>query len=378
MTVATARPAISADLVRQHIDRAASLLPTYAAQGVLFFRKSNILGFTGVPLEPSDRLVCGLLNADGRIAFVVPAFEVEMAGNLPTGSELVAWEENDDPYAATAEAARLLGIDRAAILLDGQTWLSAHARLQTALPMARLTTDPGLIDTIRVTKSDEEIAAIRAACEDTAKIFPLVSQRLRVGITEADLAREVMESLAKAGVSGFGHLIQGGESASVPHQPTGQRRFLNGDGVIVDFVAQRDGYLGDMTRTFAVDGISEELRQAYTVVREAQRAAIRTVRPGITCQEVDRAAREVIERAGLGDYFSHRLGHGIGLDVHEPPYLVAGNPTLLEPGMCTTIEPGVYVPGRFGIRIEDVIVVTHDGCEVLSKATPTDVSEAFE
>ncbi len=377
MTIATARPSIAADLVQQHIERAAALLPSYEADGILFFSKSNILGFTGVPLEPSDRLVCGLMNGEGRIAFVVPAFEAEMASALQPGSELVTWEEHEDPYAATAKAAALLGLDRASILLDAHTWLAAVSRFKSAMPGARLSADPCLLETVRITKSAEEIAAIRAACQDTARIYPLVSQKLRPGITEAELAREVIDALTMFGVTGFGHLIQGGESASVPHQPTGPRRLLNGDAVIVDFVAQREGYLGDMTRTFAVDGISDEVRQAYAAVRAAQQAAIRTMKPGVACQDVDRAARSVIEKAGLGIYFSHRLGHGIGMDVHEPPYLVEGNSTLLEPGMCVTVEPGVYVPGRFGIRIEDVVAVTQSGCEVLSTSVSTDVSDAF-
>jgi Xaa-Pro aminopeptidase len=133
-----------------------------------------------------------------------------------------------------------------------------------------------------------------------------------------------------------------------------------------------------MTRTFAVGRPDGEIRRAYAVVRDAQRAAIEAVRPGATCASVDQAARAVIQKAGLGDYFIHRTGHGIGLDVHEPPYLVRGNQQRLEPRMCVTVEPGVYVPGRFGIRIEDVVAVTKDGCQRLTNSVPTDVSEVFK
>lgn len=378
MTLATARTVISPDLVQQHIDRAVRLMPDHDADGLLVFHKSNIIAFCGVPLAPSDRLVCGLINSDGRVAFVVPAFEAELAASLPPGSEVVTWEESDDPYLATAKAASLLGIDGSRILLDGHTWLDAQHRMQAALPRADLIADPGVIHSVRVTKSDDEIAAIRAACEATGRIYALINQRLRPGITETELARDVLDQLRKAGVSPYGELIQGGENASIPHMPTGQRRFINGDAVIVDFVAVRGSYHGDMTRTFAVGQPSEEVCSAYATVRAAQRAAIQAIRPGVTCEQIDQTARGIIERAGLGGFFSHRLGHGIGLDVHEPPYLVAGSNTMLKPGMCVTVEPGVYLPGRFGIRIEDVVVVTQSGSEVLSADVPTDVSEEFD
>lgn len=378
MTLATAHPVISPDLVQQHIDRVVRLMPDHGADGLLVFHRSNIIAFCGVPLAPSDRLVCGLINSDGRVAFVVPAFEAELAASLPPGSEVVTWEESDDPYLATAKAARLLGIDGSRILLDGHIWLDAQIRMQAVLPQAELSADPGVIRKVRITKSDEEVSAIRTACEATGRIYALVGQRLRPGITETELARDVLDQLRKAGVSPHGELIQGGESASIPHLPTGKRRFINGDAVIVDFVAVAGSYHGDMTRTFAVGRPSEEVCAAYATVREAQRAAIRAIKPGATCEHIDQTAREIIERSGLGGYFSHRLGHGIGLDVHEPPYLVAGSKTVLEPGMCVTVEPGVYVPGRFGIRIEDVVVVTDSGSEVLSAGVPTDVSEEFD
>ena len=377
MPVDVADPAIQPGLVQQHLERIAAALTQHGADGVIVFRKTNILAFTGVPLEPSDRLVCAFINTDGRIAFVVPAFEADQAGRLPPGSEIVTWQEHDDPYVAARIAAERIGLSKATILVDGHTWLDARDRLQACMAGAKLVRDPGVLDGIRIIKSDEEISAIRAACDDTGKIYSLVRQHLRPGITERELSREVIDQLMRMGVTPHGDLIQGGPSASVPHQPTGHRRFVNGDAVIVDFVARRLGYHGDMTRTFSVGAISDEIVSAYSVVREAQAAAIAAIKPGVTCEEVDRVARDVIEGEGLGDYFTHRLGHGIGLDVHEPPYLVQGNRQKLEAGMCVTVEPGVYVPDRFGIRIEDVIAVTESGCEVLSASVPTDLSDSF-
>ncbi len=371
------RPAIATELVRQHIDRATALLKKHDAGGLLFFRDTNIIAFCGVPLAPSDRLVCGLLNRDGRVAFVVPAFEAAMANELPPTGQLVPWEEHEDPYATVAKAARLLGLDAGTVLLDGHTWIDVQARLAAALPRLTLRPDPGVIEAVRIIKSPEEVDAIRSACRDTGRIYPLVGERLRPGLAEWELSQDVLHRLRRDGLSPFGDLIQGGDSAAIPHGIAGSRLFQEGDAVIVDFVCAHDGYLGDMTRTFAIGRPSEEIRQAYAVVREAHRMAIDAVRPGVTCESVDHVARTTIQRAGLGKYFVHRLGHGIGLDVHEPPYLVRGNSQLLAPGMCVTIEPGVYVPGRFGIRIEDTITITQDGCEILSNTVPTDVSPTF-
>jgi len=378
MTIETARPSIPAELVQQHIEQAAAGLAQRNADALLVFRRTNILGFCGVPLEPTDRLVCGLISRDGQIAIVVPAFEAGMAGTLPPGSELVTWEEYEDPYRALAKVAARLGVDSGRIILDNFTWLSAQQRLAAAIPRATIVPDTDLIDNIRMIKTPEEVAAIRAACEDTGRIYPLISKKLRAGISELELRCDVIAQLERSGLTPFGDIIQGGESASIPHQPTGPRIFRDGDTVIVDFVCTRDGYLGDMTRTFAVDGgVPDEAKRAYRAVRNAQAAAIHAIKPGIACETIDAAARSVIEQAGLGDYFVHRLGHGIGMDVHELPYFVKGNRQLLRPGMCITVEPGVYLPGQFGVRIEDVVVVTPGGCEVLTRGVPTDVSPVF-
>ncbi len=372
------RASIDPTFVQYHLDRATAMLAGQRADGLLVFRDTNILAFCGVPLGPTDRLVCGLFNRDGRVAFVVPAFEAAAARDLPRGSEILAWEEHQDPHAAIVAAAARLGIAAGRILLDGHVWIETEARLSGCMNGAVLARDTDIIESVRIIKSPGEIDAIRLACRDTGRIFPLVQQALRRGISERDLADHVLDALRRADCSPIGELIQGGENAAIPHRATGHRVFADSDVVIVDFVCARDNYMGDMTRTFAIGKPGDEVRRAYSVVRDAQRAAIDAVRPGATCESIDATARKIIEDAGLGKYFVHRLGHGIGLDIHEPPYLVRGNPMPLRPGMCMTIEPGVYVPDKFGVRIEDVVVVTDDGCELLSANVATDVSDAFK
>lgn len=377
MSVDLVQPPISAEIVQQHVARLAELLKSNRADGLLVFAESNILGFCGVPLAPSDRLVCGLINADAEVAIVVPGFEADIAASAPTGTRLFSWQEHESPYAALKDAAEALGIASGKIFLDGRTWLDTQVQITESLNQATCLPDLGLIETVRITKTPEEIKAITAACEHTGQIYRLVGERLQPGISEMNLARDVLDTLRRRGLEPVGDLIQGGESGSVPHQRTGTRVFREGDAVIVDFVCRREGYLGDMTRTFGVGHVSDEIRQAYEAVKAAQRAGIEAIQPGVECQSVDAAARQVIEDAGFGEYFVHRLGHGIGLDIHEAPYLVRGNRRMLENGMCVTVEPGIYVPGRFGIRIEDVVAVTPNGHQILSKSVPTNVSPAF-
>jgi Xaa-Pro aminopeptidase len=173
-------------------------------------------------------------------------------------------------------------------------------------------------------------------------------------------------------------MIQSGPNAAVPHNPTGERALQEGDAIVVDSVIRVDGYNNDLTRTYALGAPSPRAKEAYKAVRKAQAAAIDAARPGVECGELDRIARQVITEAGFGEYFLHRLGHGMGIECHEPPYLVGGNTEKLRAGMCMSVEPGIYARGEFGIRIEDDILISDDGCEVIRGELPTDVTAAFD
>jgi len=370
--------AISPRLVRQHVEYAIPLLAGESADGLLLFSPANILGFTGVPLQPGDRLVCGLLAQSGDVVLVCPAFEAPEPASLPPKTSVVTWQEHEDPYATTAAAAERIGLAKGTILLDPQTWTDAQRRISKALPKATLTEDPGLLRTVRITKSADEIEAIADSCRRVGRIYAQIAALIKPGITEIDLAFQAVAALGDNARLRELPMVQSGPNAAVPHRSTGERALAEGDCVIVDYYQPNQAYWGDMTRTFAVGRPDDEARRAYHAVRDAQRAAIAACRPGVECEDIDRAARKVIEDAGFANHFIHRLGHGIGLDGHEPPYLVRGNDERLAPGMCVTIEPGIYVPGKFGIRIEDVVTITDAGCRVLSSEVQTDVSDAFD
>jgi len=275
-----------------------------------------------------------------------------------------------------AEHLESVRVARAAIGVDGRIWLKAWYRLCKALPQARLCIAESLLREVRICKSPRMQEILRRAHRNGERFFLELRSLVRPGVSEQELYEEVTAKLGADGPQPDA-MIQSGPNGAVPHNPTAQRRLQQGDLVVVDSVLATDGFFSDLTRTYAVGAPPERARQAYETVRRAQAAAIEAARPGMACGELDRIARRIIEEAGFGPCFTHRLGHGIGIEVHEPPYLCPGNPEPLRPGMCVTIEPGIYVPGEFGVRIEDDVLITSDGCEVIRGDLPTDVSSAL-
>jgi len=219
-------------------------------------------------------------------------------------------------------------------------------------------------------KDEEELKLIRAAVSLGATLFDRTLQVLRAGVKETEVAAEMELAARKAGAEAmsFETIIASGARSALPHGRASEQVIQPGGFVVCDFGVILEGYCSDQTRTVWVGDVSADARQAYEAVREAQQAAIDAVRPGATCGDVDEAARKVLRKAGLGKYFTHSTGHGVGLEIHEAPRVAAGQKEVLKPGMVITIEPGVYFPGKWGVRIEDMVVVTASGCEVL---TPT-------
>jgi Xaa-Pro aminopeptidase len=234
----------------------------------------------------------------------------------------------------------------------------------------RLRDAPGLVERARMVKDDEELGLIRAAVRVGATLFDRALEVLRPGVKEAEVAAEMEYAARRAGAEemSFPTIVASGARSALPHGRATQQAVAPGGFVVCDFGVILAGYCSDQTRTVWVGAASKPARDAYEAVREAQEAAIAAVRPGVSAGEVDAAARKVLRKAGLGRYFTHSTGHGVGLEIHEAPRVAAGQKELLKPGMVITIEPGVYFPGEWGVRIEDMVAVREGGCEVL---TPT-------
>jgi D-alanyl-D-alanine dipeptidase len=321
-----------------------------------------LVGYEPMPLERPTVLV---VTAHAQPVLVVPTLERALAAAAPPADdvELLDWRDDEDPYAIVAS--RIGG--SGTIFVGDRIWGSHVLALQRAVPGAVWASAAPIVGAMRARKDDAELAALRrAAAAADAALVELLSGPF-AGRSERAIADELDDLLVAHGHDEAAFtIVASGPNAASPHHEAGERTIGDGDAVVLDFGGTVEGYHSDTTRTVVVGEPGDRLRRIHAVVADAHRAAIDVVRPGIEIEAVDRAARSVIEAAGLGDRFIHRTGHGIGLEVHEPPYAAAGDHTVLEPGMTFSVEPGIYLEGELGARIEDIVAVTADGVEQLN------------
>jgi len=345
------------------------------ANALVLFPSTNLRYLTGLDEHPSERHFLLFVVPDHEPVFLVPELSGEQVRAESAVADVRTWGDDEDPVAAVESVAADLALanDAPHVLVDD----TMHARftqdLRRVLPDATWGLATAALADLRVIKDDAEVAALRHAGEAADAVV----RDLRewgdevVGMTETDLARHVEDRLAANGGVGvsFDTIVGSGPNGAMPHHTHGDRVIEAGDPVVLDFGTRVDGYPSDQTRTlvFGDESPPAGFREVHRAVREAQEATVEAVEPGATTGEIDAAAREVIAEAGYGDEFVHRTGHGVGLDVHEEPYVVAGGERELEPGMVFSVEPGVYLSGEFGVRIEDLVVVTDDGCVRLNR-----------
>lgn len=331
-----------------------------------------LLGYQPPALE---RLTCLVLPADGVPCLVVPRLEEPLArhrlGQLAEGLELIAWDETHDPIGIVRD--RLAALDGAMrVAVQDQMWASFVLRFRAALDPMELVEAGRCLASLRRVKTPEEVALLRAAGSAADAAMLAITSEALAGRTEAEVSARVKQLLLEAGHESADFAIVGsGPNSASPHHEPGERTIAGGDAVVLDIGGTRAGYASDTTRTAFVGEPPAEFRALYEVLEAAQAAACDTVAPGVAAEEVDAAARRIIAEAGYGEQFIHRTGHGIGLETHEEPYIVAGNTESLEVGNAFSIEPGIYVAGRWGARIEDIVVCTDDGGEQLNTTPRT-------
>ncbi|HEV2065086.1 MAG TPA: Xaa-Pro peptidase family protein [Thermoanaerobaculia bacterium] len=314
---------------------------------------SNLYYLTGIKFWRSERLTALLLFKDRDPVVLCPAFEEARLRGMSAVANVVAWGETEDPF---AKAAALLPASAGILAVEPSTAYEDVERLVNARPGWKPVSAGSLFAAQRMVKTKDELDIMRRAIALAVSRFARAFASLAPGAVEADVS----------GAFGGDNVVQFGESSALPHGASTARRLAPGEAVLIDAWDKPEGYFYDITRSTFFGKPSDEYRKIWSIVLDAQSAGIEKAAPGVPCFEVDAAARRVIEKAGYGEYFTHRLGHGLGIDVHEPPYMVGDNKTVLEPGMTFTSEPGIYLPGRFGVRIEDDIVVTERGAESLS------------
>ncbi|MBB6348316.1 M24 family metallopeptidase [Nonomuraea muscovyensis] len=328
---------------------------------------------SGYDAKPLERLTCLVVPASGEPYMMVPRLELPAAQASPAsrlGLEFVAWDETDDPYRIAADR---LGRPATVGLAD-RMWAMSSLRFREVLPDAEQVLAGRVLRELRMRKSPAEVAALRAAGEAIDAVHRQVPGFLRAGRTEREVGRDIAEAILAAGHATVDFVIvASGPNGASPHHEVSDRVIQAGEPVVVDIGGQlHNGYCSDSTRNYCVGEPPADFAVYYEALRRAQEAACAAVRPGVPCESIDAAARDVLTEAGYGDYFIHRTGHGIGIETHEEPYIVAGNAEPMEPGFAFSVEPGVYLPGRHGARIEDIVVCGDDG-PVRLNDTPRDL-----
>ncbi|HEX9506051.1 MAG TPA: Xaa-Pro peptidase family protein [Acidimicrobiia bacterium] len=338
---------------------------------VLFLSTGADLPYlTGYEAMPLERLTMLVVRAEDETVLVIPRLEAPRVVEHPEAFVLRPWDETEDPIAIVA--ALVEGASVAA--LGDQTWARFVLDLQAALPAVAFRRALDVTGPLRVIKDPAEVEALRKAARAVDEIAVTMRQQSFGGRREIDVHRELVERMLDAGHQRANFaIVATGPNAASPHHDPAERVIASGDVVLCDFGGTMHGYCSDITRMFAVGEPTDEVRDAYAVLLEAQEQGVRAATVGTPCEAIDAAARRVITEAGFGDYFVHRTGHGIGVEAHEDPYVVAGNTTRLESGHAFSVEPGIYVPGRFGLRLEDIVVATPTGPERLNCA-PRDLA----
>lgn len=342
------------------LDRARSEMEKRNVDALLVSLGSDLPYLTGYSAMPLERLTMAIIRRDAPVVLVVPELEAPRVEPVPDVFEIRPWAETDDPIAIVAA---LAGRSRT-IMIGDHTWAVFLLALQGRLPTADFISARPLTEALRVIKEPAEIELLRRAGASADTVAALLADHSFTGRTELQVSREVSDLLEENGtdVAGFAIVASGPNGASPHHEP-GNRVIGEGDAVVIDFGGTVGGYGSDTTRMFHVGEPSAKYLEVHGVVAAAQEAGVGAVRPGVSAESVDAAARAVIADAGYGDFFIHRTGHGIGLDGHEDPYIVSGNEQEILPGMAFSIEPGIYLPGEFGVRIEDIVVCTETGAE---------------
>ena len=350
-------------------NKLSAFLPTFGLDAVILNPGPTLTYLTGLHFHLMERPVVLFFAADKPPALVLPELEMQKVTGLsltpfPYGENPAEWE------AAFRGAVRSLDLDGKKIGVEPrQLRLLEYQYVKTAASQADFPDASSVLAQLRLRKDQAEIQKMGRAVQIAQSALEATIPLIKIGMTEKEVAAEVVIQLFKHGSDPelpFSPIVSGGPNSANPHASPSDRKLQRGDLLVVDWGAAFDGYISDLTRTFAVGNVDAECATIHRVVQDANAAGRAAAKPGVPCAEVDQAARAVIEAAGYGQFFTHRVGHGIGMEGHEEPYMRGDNMQVLESGMAFTVEPGIYLPNRNGVRVEDNVVITELGAEILS------------
>ena len=363
--------------VRQ--ERARHLMSENALDAIVLVEGTSLKYFTGINWWGGERLFALILPAKGAAFYVCPAFEEgrarEQIANAPSGDQpdVRTWQEDESPYQRVAQGLKDRGLASAKLGMEETIQFVFADGIAKAAPQAALSSATAVTSGCRMIKSAHELALMHLACQVTLSAYEAVYHALREGMTQEQVGDLIAAAYGQLGFPGEAS-VQVGEHSALPHGSTTPQVIREGSTVMIDDGCTVEGYQSDITRTFVLGKAPDKMRTVFDIVHRAQAAALAAARPGAECGSVDAAARKVIADAGYGPeykYFTHRLGHGMGMDGHEWPYLVRGNATTLRPNMTFSDEPGIYIRGEFGIRLEDDMHITENGAELFTPQSPS-------
>jgi Xaa-Pro aminopeptidase len=371
MTIAVSAGRFANTVYRDRLSRAAAEAAARDIDALLVSASVDYTYLLGYLAPGMERLTCLIVPAEGAPSLVVPHLEEPLArhelGDLAAELAIVPWDETEDPFWIVRQ---LLKGGSMRVAVQDQMWARFVLRLRAALDPIELVEAGPAINALRRVKTAEEVDRLRLAARAADEAMDRVRGEHFEGRTERELSGRIRELLLEAGHNTADFAIVGsGPNSASPHHEPDDRPIAAGDAVVLDIGGFRDGYGSDTTRTVFVGEVPREFAILYEVLQRAHLAACTAVAPGVAAEDVDAAARRVIAEGGFGDSFIHRTGHGIGMETHEEPYIVAGNAEPLQPGHAFSIEPGIYLTGEWGARIEDIVVCTEDGSEILNRSS---------
>ena len=370
---------ITVDERKARVERARELMAQNKLEAIAITTGSSLTYYSAVRWWTSERLFAMVLPAKGNAFFVCPAFEEGRAqeqlaiGPFGSAADIRIWQEDEDPYQRVAQGLRDLGLTSGVLGIEEKTPFVFSDGIASHVPSMQIASATPVTAGCRMIKNDHEISLMRLASKVSITAYEAAYRALKVGMTQNEFEGLVESAHTQLGFHG-GADVQVGTHSAAPHGSIAPQNIVEGTIVMMDGGCTVEGYASDITRTFVLGKPTAKMQQVFEIVDRAQSAALATARPGVACEAVDAAARKVIVDAGYGPgfkYFTHRLGHGMGLDGHEWPYLVPGNAKPLRANMTFSDEPGIYLPGEFGVRIEDDMHITADGAELFTPRSPS-------
>lgn len=338
---------------------------------IILFPSPNLYYLTGFKTFPEGRLLLCVISANEKPFFIAPKLYESQIKKQSFIKEMILWGDEEDPYNILENVINERNLKYNNIAVDDIMWAEQLLKIEDIFNNANFTAIGNLLNDIRLLKSEDEIEKLQGASKIVDEVIEAVKASVKAGMTEIEIAALIEYEMRKRGSEGpsFETIVGSGPNSALPHYNAGERIVEDGDFTVLDFGGTYEGYCSDTTRTICIGNASDKMKEVYNIVKEAQEIGVKTVKPGIKASEIDNAVRKHIEDNGYGKYFTHRTGHGIGLQVHEEPYISSIGNTILKPGMVFSIEPGIYIEDEFGVRIEDLVVVTENGCMRLNNTS---------